>query len=345
MEERMIWVSTRAFVLGLAALGLAAASGPARAADATDLAAAKAEGKVSWYTSTPIETANRIAKLFEEKTAIKVEMFRSGGSAILRRFMQEYEAKHVAADVLTTSDPAASNQLAEKGVFVAFKPEGFDKIPDEAKDAEGRWIAQRLNMMTIFVRTDKVTEADRPKTWSDLTNAKYKGLLVTTDPSFTSLQLSVVGMLAQKLGWDFYEKLRQNDMMIVQGNQQVSDNLKRGERLIAAGALDSYAADDRKDGHAIATIYPTEGTFVIPSPTGVVKGSPNPNAAKVFAAFMITPEVQKIFPEDGGYAARTDVPPPPGSPDLTTLKTIPVDYKLIEKQTGAIKKKFSEIFQ
>jgi iron(III) transport system substrate-binding protein len=341
----MIQIAKRAFVLGLAAVAAAGLSQPALSADATDLAAAKAEGKVSWYTSTPIETANRIAKLFEEKTGIKVEMFRSGGTAILRRFMQEHEARHIAADVLTTSDPAASNQLAEKGVFVPFKPEGFDAIPTEARDAEGRWIAQRLNMMTIFVRTDKIAEADRPKTWSDLTSAKYKGQLVTTDPSFTSLQLSVVGMLSQKLGWDFYEKLRANDMMIVQGNQQVSDNLKRGERLIAAGALDSYAADDRKDGHPIATVYPTEGTFVIPSPTGVVKGSPNPNAAKLFAAFMISPEVQKIFPEDGGYAARTDVPPPAGSPDLATLKTIPVDYTFIEKQTGSIKKKFSEIFQ
>ena len=28
-----------------------------------DLAAAKAEGKVVWYTSTPVETANKIAKI------------------------------------------------------------------------------------------------------------------------------------------------------------------------------------------------------------------------------------------------------------------------------------------
>ncbi len=341
----MFAVSKRVLMAGLAAIAVSGLAAPTFAADATDLAAAKTEGKVSWYTSTPIETANRIAKLFEEKTGIKVEMFRSGGTAILRRFMQEYDAKRVAADVLTTSDPAAANQMAEKDVFVAFKPEGFDKIPAEAKDAEGRWIAQRLNMMTIFVRTDKVAEADRPKTWSDLTNAKYKGQMVTTDPSFTSLQVSVVGMLSQKLGWDYYEKLRANDIMIVQGNQQVSDNLKRGERLIAAGALDSYAADDRKEGHQIATVYPTEGTFVIPSPTSVIKGSPNPNAAKVFAAFMITPEVQKVVPEDGGYAARTDVAPPAGSPDLGTLKVIPVDYQFIEKESGAIKKKFNEIFQ
>ena len=40
--------------------------------------------------------------------------------------------------------------------------------------------------------------------------------------------------------------------------------LKRGERLIAVGALDSYAADDRKAGHPIKTLYPSDGVFVIP---------------------------------------------------------------------------------
>ena len=95
--------------------------------------------------------------------------------------------------------------------------------------------------------------------------------------------------------------------MIVQSNQQVSDMIKRGERVIAAGALDSYAAEDRKDGHPIETIYPSDGTYVIPSPTSVVKGSPNPNAGKLLAEFMISDEVQKLFPEEGSYAARADM--------------------------------------
>jgi len=41
--------------------------------------------------------------------------------------------------------------------------------------------------------------------------------------------------------------------------------------------------------------------FIIPSPTSVVKGSPHPNAAKLFAEFMIGDDAQKIFPADGGY--------------------------------------------
>jgi iron(III) transport system substrate-binding protein len=166
-----------------------------------------------------------------------------------------------------------------------------------------------------------------------------------TDPSFTALQLTVVGMMSKTSGWGYYEKLRQNDIMIVQGNQQVSDNIKRGERLIAVGALDSYAADDRKAGHPIVTILPEDGTFVIPSPTAVIKGSPSPNAAKALAEFMIGDAAQSVFPADGGYAARKDIPPPADGVALDKIKIVPIDYDYVEKESARIKKKFNEVFQ
>ena len=327
------------------AAALVMLAGPAWAQDTVDVAKAKAEGKVVWYTSTPLPQAQKIINLFEKETGIKAELFRSGGSAVLRRFQQELEAGRIAADVLTTSDPAAAALLASKGVFVPFKPKNFDKIPDAAKDKDGHYVAQRLNMMTNYVRSDKVPPADEPKTWNDLTDPKYKGKMVIADPSFTSLLVSVVGMMSKERGWGFYEKLRANDTMVVQGNQQVADMLKRGERLIAVGALDSYAAADRKAGHPMKTLYPSDGVFVIPSPTSVVKGGPNPNAAKLLAEFMLTDEVQKLFPADGGFAARSDIAAPAGSPPLSSIKILPVDYPYIQKESARIKKKFNEIFQ
>ncbi len=319
--------------------------GPAHAQDAVDAAKAKAEGKVVWYTSTPIEQAQKIAEAFQKQTGIKVEMFRSGGSQILSRFQQETTAGRVGVDVLTHSDPAAARALAKRGLFVAFKPKNFDKIPEAAKAADGSFVGQRLNLMTHYLRSDKVAAADEPKTWDDLLASKYKGKLVMTDPSFTSLQVSVVGMISKIKGWPYYEKLRQNDVIIVPGNQQVADMLKRGERMIAVGALDSYAADLRKEGHPIKTLYPSDGLFIIPSPTSVVKGSPDPNAAKLFAEFMIGDDAQKIFPADGGYSVRTDIAPPAGSPDLKSLKIITVDDDYIEKEGQRIKRHFNEIFQ
>jgi iron(III) transport system substrate-binding protein len=317
---------------------------PAHAQDAVDAAKAKAEGKVVWYTSTPIEQAQKIVALFKQQTGIEVELFRSGGSAILSRFQQEMTAGRAAADVITHSDPAGANALGKKGFTIPFKPKNFDKVPDAAKAADGMFVGQRLNMMTHYLRSDKVAAADEPKTWDDMTNPKYKGKQVMTDPSFTSLQVSVVGMMSKERGWDFYKKLRLNDVMIVQGNQQVSDMLKRGERLIAIGALDSYAADLKKDGHQVKTLYPSDGVFIIPSPTSVVKNAPHPNAAKLFAEFMIGDGAQKIFPADGGYSARIDIAAPAGSPDLKTLKILPVDEDYIEKEAQRIKRQFNEIF-
>src|SRR6478672_9393014 len=106
----------------IAAAALIALSGAALSQCAVDVSKAKAEGKVVWYTSTPLPQAQKIVNLFEKEYGIKVELFRSGGSAILRRFQQEADAGRVAADVLTTSDPAAAAMLSRKGLFVAFKP-------------------------------------------------------------------------------------------------------------------------------------------------------------------------------------------------------------------------------
>src|SRR5437868_15205170 len=120
--------------LASAALTFAASSCPALAADPFDMAAARKEGRLTWYTSVPVETAQKISNLFTEKTGIKVELFRSGGSNILRRFQQEADGGKIFVDVLTHSEPAAARQMTKKGLFVAFKAADFDKVPAEVKD-------------------------------------------------------------------------------------------------------------------------------------------------------------------------------------------------------------------
>jgi iron(III) transport system substrate-binding protein len=332
-------------VAALAGLGLAAAAAAQTgfAPDPVDLAAARKEGSVTWYTSTPVATAQKIATMFQEQTGVRVELFRSGGSAVLRRFLQEIDARRVVADVLTVSDPAAASAMIKRDLFVPFRPKNFDKIRDEVKDPKGHHVAQRLNVVGMVARTDKGLAP--PKNWTDLTDPKYKGQMVMADPSYTAIQLMIVGTLSRKYGWEFYQKLRANEIMIVQGHQQVSETLTRGERLLAAEGADQYAWVDRKAGHKVQTIFPADGTFAISAPTAVIKGAPHPNAARAFAEFMIGDAVQKLFPGEGIYAARADIEPPPGNPPLGQIELIGVDYDQIEKDAGALKKKFNEIFQ
>jgi len=93
----------------------AAAQTPAFTPDPVDLAAAKRESAVTWYTSTPIGTAQKIATMFQTETGIKVELFRSGGSAVLRRFMQEMDARRVIAAISSLrSGPRTSTRSATR---------------------------------------------------------------------------------------------------------------------------------------------------------------------------------------------------------------------------------------
>ncbi|HKC98741.1 MAG TPA: extracellular solute-binding protein [Methylomirabilota bacterium] len=341
---------TRALVIACFFLAsLAALASPAAAQtklftpDRVDIAAAKREAAVTWYTSTPVNTAQKIANMFQTETGIKVELFRSGGSAVLRRFMQEIDARRVMADVMTISDPAEVRTLIKRDLVVPFRPRHFDKVRDEVKDPKGYHVAQRVNLVGIIARSDKGLTL--PRNWTDLTDPRYKGLLVMPDPSYTAIQLMVIGTLSRKYGWGFYQKLRANEIMIVQSHQQVSETLTRGERLIAAEGGDQFAWLDRRAGHKIETIWPTDGAFAIGAPTVVIKGAPHPNAAKALAEFMISDAVQKLLPGEGIYAGRSDIEPPPGNPPIAQIKLIPVDYEQVEKDAKALKTRFNEIYQ
>jgi iron(III) transport system substrate-binding protein len=249
----------------------------------------------------------------------------------------------VIADVMTISDPAEVLTLIKRDLIVPFRPKHFEKVRDEVKDPKGYHVAQRVNLVGIIARSDKGVAL--PRNWTDLTDPKYKGLLVMPDPSYTAIQLMVVGTLSRKYGWGFYEKLKANRIMIVQSHQQVSETLTRGERLIAAEGGDQFAWLDRKAGHKIETIWPSDGAFAIGAPTVVIKGAPHPNAAKALAEYMISDAVQKLLPSEGIYAGRGDIEPPAGNPPISQIRLMPVDYEQVEKEAKSLKTRFNEIYQ
>lgn len=344
MDGTMLRLTRRSLLAGACALAAPRLIGRADAADAVDVEAAKREGKVALYTSAPLSTAQKIVNAFQQKYGITVELFRTGGVQVLRRFLMEQEAGHAGADVLVTSDLAAANDLKAKAMFLPFKPAGFDKVPEAIRDPDSHFVPQRVSIISIYGRTDMVPLSEMPKTWSDLLDPKYKGKLVMTNPNFTSLQVAVVAMMSRARGWEFYDTLSKQDVVIVQGNEQALNMVKTGERPIAAGADSQYATKARLSGHKIENIFPADGTFAIPSLTAVVKNSRNPNAAKLLAEFTLSLEAQRIWPQDGVYAARTDVDPPPGNPPISAIKAAAIDYRYVKSVAPAVKKKFSELF-
>jgi len=337
-------LTRRSILASGAALALPSFIGRAAGQETVNIDAAKKEGRLTLYTSAPLAAAQKVASAFQAKYGISVELFRTGGVQVLRRFMMEQDAGRSACDVLVSSDLSAVHDLMAKGSFLPFKPHDYDKVPAAFNDPDGQYMAQRVSIISIYGRTDLVPHDQMPKTWTDLTDPRFKGKLVMTNPNFTSLQVAVVAMLSKAHGWEFYERLNKNDVMVVQGNEQALNLAKTGERPIVAGGDSQYAAGARLQGHKIDNTFPADGTFAVPSTTSVVKNSPHPNAAKLMAEFTLSPEAQKLWPESGVYAARSDVDPPQGSPPIASIKVTPIDYAYLKANSAAVKKKFSEIF-
>ena len=337
-------ITRRAALAGAIAAAAPRLIGPAKAADAVDVAAAQKEGKVVLYTSAPLSAAQKIVNAFQQKYNVSVELFRTGGVQVLRRFLMEQDSGHAGADVLVTSDLSAALDLKARGLFAPFRPAGFEQVPESIRDPDSHFVPQRVSIISIYGRTDMVPLSEMPKTWSDLTDPKYKGKLVMTNPNFTSLQVAVVAMLSRARGWEFYEKLSRQDVVIVQGNEQALNLVKTGERPIAGGTDSQYATNARLGGHKIENVFPADGTFAIPSMTAVVKNARNPNAARLLAEFTLGLEAQQLWPQNGVYAARSDVEPPSGNPPISAIKVLPMDYGYIKSVTPTVKKRFSELF-
>jgi len=109
MAQRGVAVS-RLALRGLALVaGLALAVGLALPvagfAQDSRVETARKEGKIVWYTSLALPSAEKVAKLFEQAyPGIQVEVHRTGSQRILQRVMQELQANLKLVDVIHTSD-------------------------------------------------------------------------------------------------------------------------------------------------------------------------------------------------------------------------------------------------
>ena len=91
----------------LCAEPLRAAAPPPAAVTPALIEAARKEGKVAFYTALELNTAERLAKVFEARyPGIAVRVERSGAERIFQRIAQEQGSGIKAVDVANSTDPA-----------------------------------------------------------------------------------------------------------------------------------------------------------------------------------------------------------------------------------------------
>src|SRR6266576_83742 len=127
--------------------------------------AAKKEGKVSYYTSTDLPVAEKVARAFEAKySGIAVRVERTGAERVFQRVGQEYASRIHAVDVVQSSDASHFIVWKRDGILEPYVPEDVAKFyPEEHKDPDGTFASFRVWLSIIAYNTNLVKAEEAPK--------------------------------------------------------------------------------------------------------------------------------------------------------------------------------------
>jgi iron(III) transport system substrate-binding protein len=327
------------------ALVLMLMAAPGFAEDAR-VEAARKEGKVVWYTSLALPSAEKVAKLFEAAyPGVKVEVHRTGSQRILQRVMQELGANIKNVDVIHTSDAGHYVLLKEKKLLMKYTPAGVEGFPAGFKDKDGYHYGLRATVTVIAYNTKAVSAAEAPRTWKDLLDPKWKGKLVTAHPGYSGVIATHVLALVHLHGWEYWKQLAQNKLMLVQSAVDPGGVVASGERPVAVDGGDYTFYQLKKQGNPVEIVFPKEGVPLVVSPSAIAAFAPHPNAARLFTDFVFSRDVQQALADtEGLYTGHPSVKYPADRPKLTDLHLLQIEAEELEKRNEEIKTRFVEFF-
>lgn len=166
----------------------------------------------------------------------------------------------------------------------------------------------------IIVRnTELVSEAEQPRTWEDLLNPRWEGKIISA-PSFYNIQ-AMLNTQGEEKTFEYARKLAGQQLIIGTRSPQILDKVARGEAQLGQAALTNYLMVKEKSPNIPLDIVPISPQPVVYSGIIAIKGSPNPNAAKLLLAWFATPEAKEALKRD----KLTKLMPPDASPEAELM--------------------------
>jgi iron(III) transport system substrate-binding protein len=324
-----------------------AAAPPASPVTPKLIAAAKKEGAVNFLSAGDLALVQKIAKAFEAKyPEIKVQADRLGSERIFQRIDQEYSRGIHNVDVLDSADASHFLLWKRQGWLAPFVPEEVAKHWQESeRDPDGMFATFRISMAVIGYNTKLVKADEAPKSYADLLDPKWKGKLVKAHPSYSGTVVTSTFLLVREFGWQYLEKLAQQRVLQVQSVTEPPKKIAIGERPVMVEGSDYVLFDLQEKGNPVEVVYPTEGTPIIPIPSGILKDAPHPNAARLFQSFLYTLDAQQMLVDIGNARSfHPEIKEKPARKRLKEIKLLRADPAKQLEEVEEIKRRYSEIF-
>ena len=282
--------------------------------DSALIEGARKEGSLTWYTGLIVnQIARPLAEAFETRfPGVTVRYARASNTDTTLKIVNEARARRVMADVFDVT--SGIHTLLDARVVAAWPPEPAAGYAPEHRDKDGYWTASNLYFMTLAYNTNLIRPEAAPRDFETLADPRWSGkiawtseMAITGPPGFIGMVLSVMG---EEAGLAWLKRLAAlKPAALGVSPRAVLDQVIAGEYAIGLQTYNHHAVISAAQGAPVdwVKLEPLVGLFSL---MGILKDAPHPNAARLFVAYALSAEGQKIFaandylPANPAVAAR-----------------------------------------
>jgi iron(III) transport system substrate-binding protein len=228
----------------------------------------------------PGSTGETLGKIAAEGNNPQFDILWVDGSAVFERLLQDGAVQAIPTDVAAA---------------VKFNELGKSLVP-----ADLAFIPTGASTTAIEVNTQKVAEAEYPKSWADL--AKFAGSVAAKDPNLSGPAYQWLAGFFQTVGVEegkalLAQVLTNKDLSGLGSGGKINKAVLTGDAKIGINQ-DSSIIAKMVAGEPVIAIYPSEGSVALPQGLGIGAKTQHMDAAKAFIAFVTSAEGQAAM-QDG----------------------------------------------
>ena len=270
------------------------------------LEGAKKESALIVYTSMTVDQAQRLLDAFKMKYPfIHTSMFRAVGERLLTKIMTESSAGKVDFDIVQSAESQAY-LLKKKNLLAKYVSPEVKNIQNPFFDPDGYWTAVYMMPNVIGYNTRLVNRSDVARTNEDLLNPKWKGKIAMdgSKPEWFAWMLKRMG---EEKGLAYMKKLGAQELKLYSGLTILTNLLAAGEFPLVLNTYLHNVEDAKRKGAPVDWVA-QDPVFTKFQPLAIGSKAAHPNAAKLFADFMLSEDGQKIIASFGRIPTRRGVP-------------------------------------
>jgi iron(III) transport system substrate-binding protein len=293
-------------------------------------------GSLVIYSGRGESLVDPLIQTFAQASGIDVQV-RYGSTAEIAATLLE-EGENSPADVFYAQDPGGLGAVQEAGLLAPLPQDLLDRVPQRFRSDAGEWIGISGRARVIVYHSETITdpETELPDDLMGFTEPEWTGRLgwAPTNGSFQAMVTAMRALWGEEQTAEWLQGIQANEPAVYENNTSIVAAAGAGE--IDAGFVNHYylfrfIAEEGEAFPARNYFLPGggPGSLIMVSGAGILDTAPNPENARRFLNYSLSPEGQQYFAsETFEYPVIDGVELSPLLPALTELDARAVNIDL-----------------